>query len=73
MAELYVDTEGLFEAVGEFDQEIKMCDQCIQALEECGRAIQRLADSEQYQADLHKLQRKIKLSGKFQAGTDNVK
>ena len=27
---------------------------------ECGRAIQRLADSEQYQADLHKLQRKIK-------------
>ena len=60
MAELYVDMEGLFEAVGEFDQEIKMCDQCIQALEECGRAIQRLADSEQYQADLHKLQRKIK-------------
>ena len=58
MAELYVDTEGLFEAVGEFDQEIKMCDQCIQALEEW--AIQRLADSEQYQADLHKLQRKIK-------------
>lgn len=44
MAELYVDTEGLFEAVGEFDQEIKMCDQCIQALEECERAIQRLAD-----------------------------
>lgn len=36
MAELYVDMEGLFEAVGEFDQEIKMCDQCIQALEECG-------------------------------------
>lgn len=61
MAELYVDTEGLFEAVGEFDQEIKMCDQCIQALEECGRAIQRLADSEQYQADLHKLQRKIEV------------
>ena len=27
MAELYVDMEGLFEAVGEFDQEIKMCDQ----------------------------------------------
>ena len=47
MAELYVDMEGLFEAVGEFDQEIKMCDQCIQALEECGRAIQRLADSAQ--------------------------
>lgn len=61
MAELYVDTEGLFEAVGEFDQEIKMCDQCIQALEECERAIQRLADSEQYQADLHKLQRKIEV------------
>lgn len=61
MAELYVDMEGLFEAVGEFDQEIKMCDQCIQALEECGRAIQRLADSEQYQADLHKLQRKIEV------------
>ena len=60
MSELYVDMEGLFEAVGEFEQEIKMCDQCIQALEECGRAIQRLADSEQYQADLHKLQRKIK-------------
>ena len=55
MAELYVDTEGLFEAVGEFDQEIKMCDQCIQALEECERAIQRLADSEQYQEDIHKL------------------
>ena len=26
MAELYVDTEGLFEAVGEFDQESKMCE-----------------------------------------------
>lgn len=61
MAELYVDTEGLFEAVGEFDQEIKMCDQCIQALEECERAIQRLADSEQYQEDIHKLQRKIEV------------
>ena len=53
MAELYVDMEGLFEAVGEFDQEIKMCDQCIQALEECGRAIQRLADSEQYLSLIH--------------------
>ena len=77
MAELYVDTEGLFEAVGEFDQEIKMCDQCIQALEECERAIQRLADSEQYQEDIHKPQKKDrsseKMSGKFQAGTDNVK